>query len=145
MIQMKNIAPLATAFAVLLLMNSCASGAFALSSGASTSYVDDLYATHDRVAIAKAEKAAAEAEAAAARAREEKIQAMIAAAKAEADLADILGGVELDEVNPTTTAAAGTVVNINNIYVDDYQSAYARRLRGFSSPTYILLLGLPLW
>ena len=73
MIQMKNIAPLATAFAVLLLMNSCASGAFALASGASTSYVDDLYATHDRVAIAKAEKAAAEAEAAAARAKEEKI------------------------------------------------------------------------
>ena len=143
--RMRQIMLMGAAVVALSLMGSCASGAFTLaSSSRSASYVDDLYGTHDRVALAKAEKAAAEAEAAAAKAKEEKLQAMIAAAKAEADLADILGDVELDEFPATTTtttsAAGGTVINntYNTIYVDDYETAYARRLKGFSSPTYNL-------
>ncbi|MBR4851000.1 MAG: hypothetical protein IKU97_02960 [Tidjanibacter sp.] len=140
MTRLRNIAAVVALLATLSLMSSCGSGTFALASGTSATYTDDLYATHDRVAIAKAEKALADAEAAAAKAREEKIQAMINAAKAEADLADILGDVELNGVTTTTsTAAAGTVVNNTyNIYVDDYESAYARRLKGFSSATYKL-------
>lgn len=139
MTRMERYLALGTAVVLASLMMSCGAGAFTLAtSGNSAAYIDDLYGIHDRVALAKAEKAIAEAEAAAAAAREEKIQAMISAAKAEADLADILSDVELDEA--TTTVAAGTVINntYNNIYVDDYESAYARRLKGFSSPTYRL-------
>ena len=112
MTRLRNIAAVVALLATLSLMCSCGSGTFALASSASATYTDDLYATHDRVAIAKAEKALAEAEAAAAKAREEKIQAMISAAKAEADLADILGDVELDGVTTATTTAASTEVRV---------------------------------
>lgn len=74
--------------------------------------VDDLYAIHDRVAIANRQKAEAEA-------RQAEWEARLAEAKAAAAEA---------EYNRSTS--------YEGILADDYESAYARRLRGFESPTY---------
>lgn len=84
---------------------------------------DDLYGTHDRVAIAKAEARQAEIEKAEAEARRAKFEALIAQAEAESvenqyyGRSDNGGGYE-------------------SVLADTYESAYARRLRGFESPTY---------
>ena len=144
MMRTRNILVMSTALmAMALTMSSCgASLTLALggNSGAAA-YVDDLYGVHDVAALREAERIAAEKEAAARAEREKRIAAMIAADNAEADIDEILGGLGVE------SAAAGIVmpsgggdVNItyNNIYVDDYASAYARRLQGFSSLTYRL-------
>lgn len=102
-------------------------------------YVDDLYGVHDIAGLREAERIAAEKEAALVAEREKRIAAMIAAANAEADIDEILGDVESEgSYAGTVVPSADGDVNItyNNIYVDDYASAYARRLQGFSSLTY---------
>lgn len=101
-------------------------------------YTDDLYAIHDTEALREAERQLAEREAAAKAEQEKRIAAMIAAANAEADIDDLLSDVEVVESPAGTVISTdGGDVNVyNNIYVDDYKSAYARRLQGFSSLTY---------
>lgn len=79
---------------------------------------DDLYATHDQVAIARKQQAKAEAEKAAAEARRAEWEARIAEAQAAAAENEYYG-------NP-----------YNEVLADTYESAYARRLWGFESPTY---------
>ena len=83
---------------------------------------DDLYALHDKTAIARKQQAVAEARKAEAEARRAEWEAKIAEAQAAAAQN---GYYEGSSSNP-----------YNDILADDYESAYARRLRGFESPTY---------
>ena len=129
------VAPALTSCGAFLQLNTTAS------TGAAA-YIDDLYAVHDRAALAEQERIEKEAEAAIRAENERRIAAMVASSKAAADIDYLLGDVESVDavagvVVPTTTASAG-VSNYNSIYVDDYSSAYARRLQGFSSLTYRL-------
>lgn len=79
---------------------------------------DDLYGSHDQVAIARKQQAKAEAEKAEAEARKAEWEARIAQAQAAAAENEYYG-------NP-----------YDDVLADTYESAYARRLRGFESPTY---------
>lgn len=76
----------------------------------------DLYITNNRIRVAEELTARAEAEKAEAEAR----KAMWEARKAEAEYYATTGG------------------NYTSIVANDYESAYARRLYGFNSPTYRL-------
>ena len=77
---------------------------------------DDLYGTHDRVAIAKAEARQAEIEKAEAEARRAKYEALLAAAAAaEAER----------EYNESLD---GSAYGYGDIVADTYESAYARRV-----------------
>lgn len=83
----------------------------------------DLYRTDNRIAVAERLKAEAEAERLAAEARQAQWEARLAqanAANAEANY----------------YAAVGDEPNFTSLLADDYQSAYARRLYGFTSPSY---------
>ena len=80
---------------------------------------DDLYGIHNKTAIAQREKAQAEAEKAEAEARRAKWEALIAQAQA-------------DDAENRYYGSAGS----GDLVADTYESAYARRLRGFQSPTY---------
>lgn len=81
-------------------------------------YADDLYATHDRTQIARRKQAEAEAARLEAEARKAQWEAMLAEAEAVS--------ARNDYENHT----------YSNVLADTYESAYARRLRGFRSPTY---------
>ena len=108
---------------------SCSTGYY---SSMGTPY-DDLYATHDRVAIATRQKAEAEARKAEAEARK---------AEYEAQLAQLQAMVtEAEQKASTRTEADGVIIvdegaSYNSYIADDYESAYARRLLGFKSSTY---------
>ncbi len=80
-------------------------------------YGDDLYEVHDQKHIAQKELARIEALKAQELARQERINEMIASGEIQI--------VDDSYVNP-----------YDEILADDYESAYARRLAGFSSPTY---------
>lgn len=89
-----------------------------------TSYSDDLYAIHNKIDIANRQKAEAELAKAQQEARQAQYEANLAKLKADA-------------------AAQGATINDNTsfngydaVLADSYESAYARRLYGFSSPTY---------
>ena len=83
---------------------------------ASSGYAnDDLYALHDKTAIARKQQAAAEARKAEAEARRAEWEAKIAEAQA---LAAENGYYDESGSNP-----------YNDILADTYESAYARRLR----------------
>ena len=100
-------------------LSACSSAYFASASYAS----DDLYATHDRRQIALEKQAEAEARKAEAEARKAEWEALIA--EAEAAASENRYYEYKADVNPYDAVLA-----------DDYESAYARRLRGFESPTY---------
>ena len=88
------------------------------------SYADDLYSIHNKIAIAEQQKAEAEL----AKARYEAQQAQYEASLAQIKAAAAEQGVAVAE---------GTAVNgYDAVLADSYESAYARRLYGFSSPTY---------
>lgn len=91
----------------------------------STSFSDDLYEIHNRTAIAERKKAQAELAKAQAEARQAEWEAKLAEAKANA----IQNGTYYSDddayINPYDAVLA-----------DTYESAYARRLYGFQSPTY---------
>ena len=76
----------------------------------------DLYVTDNRIRVAQSLTARAEAEKAEAEAR----KAILEARRAEVEY------------------YASTGENYTSILADDYESAYARRLYGFNSPTYRL-------
>ncbi|MBO7300484.1 MAG: hypothetical protein J6U53_03645 [Tidjanibacter sp.] len=143
MMRMRNIFALcATLVGVALGVSSCGSSlTLALSGNTNaTTYVDDLYATHDREALREAERLAAEKLAKEKAEHEKRIAALVAASNAGADIDEIL---DLSEEGIAATGGVistneGGDINItyNSIYVDDYESAYARRLQGFTSLTY---------
>ncbi len=81
-------------------------------------YADDLYQTHDRTQIARRKEAEAEAARLEAQARKAQWEAMLAEAEASS---------ARDDYERYT---------YSNVLADTYESAYARRLRGFRSPTY---------
>ena len=98
-------------------LTSCSSLFMASSLGS-----NDLYRTDNRVAVANRLKAEAEAKRAEAEARE----ALWAARQAEA---------EAERAEEAYYASLGSN-SYSSIIANDYESAYARRLRGFNSPTY---------
>ncbi|MEG1886240.1 MAG: hypothetical protein RSB23_06965 [Alistipes sp.] len=96
----------------------CTSGYYKSSSAV----YDDLYETHDKVAIAKKQQAQAEAQKAAADARRAEWEARLAEARAS----------EAESSYYNTTSANP----YEEVLADSYESAYARRLRGFESASY---------
>lgn len=103
--------------ALTSLLSGCSSAYYASAGYAG----DDLYAVHDRTQIARRQQAKAEAEKAAAEARKAEWEARIAEAQAAA------AENRYYEYNSNPYQA---------VLADTYESAYARRLRGFESPTY---------
>ena len=134
---MKTIKRILLAGLVAIVATSCTS-AFYTSSG---SAYDDLYAVHDRTAIANRQKAEAEARRAEAEARQAEAQAR--QAELEAQLAEL--GLKQAQSGTRTDSDGVIIVDDNatrstNVYdsylANDYESAYARRLLGFKSATY---------
>ena len=105
-------------FAIALLSIGSAGCSTSFLAADSGSFSDDLYATHDRAAIARQQQAEAEAARAQAEARKAEWEARLAEAEAQ--------------------AAQNSYENYTyqSVLADTYESAYARRLRGFESPTY---------
>ena len=104
--------------------------ALALSSCAAAwqgkTYSDDLYAVHNKIEIANRQKAEAELAKAQYEAQQAQYEATLARIKAEAAKKNIsVVEGDLDVVN-----------GFDAVLADSYDSAYARRLYGFSSPTY---------
>lgn len=119
---MKRILIMAVIAQMLLAMTGCASAFKTASVG------DDLYEIHNKTDIAKRQKAEAELAKAQAEARKAQWEAKIAEAEAAAAANGSSG-----------TVTYGTTTSVNPydaVLADDYESAYARRLYGFSSPTY---------
>lgn len=96
---------------VAMLLGSCTA-----MMNSSTYGSNDLYRTDNRETVARELTAMAEAEKAQAEARKAKYEAMIAEAEYNAMMSE----------DPSFTSVLAT----------DYESAYARRLYGFNSPTY---------
>ena len=90
---------------------------------------DDMYSAHSRTEIANRQKAAAEAARAEAEARQAEWEAKLAQAKALAAESQFNELTEADLVNVGANP-------YDAVLADNYQSAYARRLYGFSSSTY---------
>ena len=101
-------------------MAGCTSAYYASAGYAS----DDLYAVHDKTQIARKKQAEAEAQRAAAEARRAEWEARIAEAEAAAAENNYYE-YQAADANP-----------YESVLADDYESAYARRLRGFESPSY---------
>lgn len=85
----------------------------------------DLYSIHNRTEIAQRQKAEAEAARAEAEARQAVLEAKIAEARAAAAAHDYAVYTDGSNLNPYDLVLA-----------DSYESAYARRLFGFESPSY---------
>ncbi len=115
---MKTLRKLIAITVLAVLATGCTSAFYASSGYAS----DDLYAMHNKVEIARKKQAEAEAQKAAAEARKAEWEARIAEAQASA--------AEDDYYNSRSSNP------YQDVLADDYESAYARRLRGFESPTY---------
>lgn len=111
-------------FIGILLLAAGASGCTSLYQASAGYGSDDLYAVHDRAEIARKQQAEAEAQRAAAEARKAQWEARIAEAEAAAAENRYYEYTSPD-ANP-----------YESILADDYESAYARRLRGFESPSY---------
>ncbi len=111
--------------AFLMALQSCGT-MMATTQASATNYIgDDMYVTHDRVAIRSRIEAEEAARLRAEEQRRAQMEALVAAADADASIDAILGVSSSSSSNP-----------YDAILADDYQSAYERRLRGFSSPTY---------
>ena len=106
-------------FAALTVTLTGCTSAYYASSGAAA---DDLYAVHSRTEIARRQQAEAEARKAEAEARRAEIEALIAEADANAAAASYKNG------------SSGN--SSASVLADNYESAYARRLRGFNSASY---------
>lgn len=117
---MKRLLTLSVSLIVALALTGCA----ALQN---ISYTDDLYAIHDKIAIANKQKAEAELAKAQAEARQAQYEAAYAEIKAKAAQQGI-------------TVKEGTIADVvdsyDSVLADSYESAYARRLYGFSSGSY---------
>lgn len=149
MCAMKNIQKLLLAAAIAVVASGCTSAYFS-----SVSAYDDLYATHDVKAIAERQKAEAEVRKAEAEALKAEAEARAAQLKAENlenqnSIAALTAALNASlQSNNSTVHVKVTddgllitdddiVAAVDNSYVaNTYESAYARRLKGFSSPTY---------
>ena len=114
---MKNLNLLFVAFAAWML-SGCTSAFY----GSSSSMSDDLYALHNRTEIANRKQAEAEARKAEAEARRAELEALIAEAETRS--------------TENTYYNRSTGESYTSVLADDYESAYARRLRGMDSPSY---------
>ena len=90
-------------------------------------YSDDLYSVHNKIAIANRQKAEAELAKAQYEAQQAQYEATLAKIKAEA---------AKNNITVTDNALSAGVNGYSAVLADTYESAYARRLYGFSSPTY---------
>ena len=104
--------------AAALTLHGCTAMFGSLSYGSS-----DLYNTNNRVEVAERLRAEAEAERAEAEARRAQWEARQAEAEAQRAEAEYYASLNAEP-------------NYSNIVANDYNSAYARRLYGFESPTY---------
>ena len=102
----------------LILMSGCATA------WQSASYSDDLYSVHNKIEIANRQKAEAELAKAQYEAQQAQYEATLAKIKAEAAKQGI------------TVNGDSSFNGYDAVLADSYESAYARRLYGFSSPTY---------
>lgn len=116
---MKRNISIFTLLVAAAIATGCSSTFYAQSNAAS----NDLYAIHNRAEIARKQQAEAEARKAEAEARQAEFEALLAERNARY-AEERLGGSVSSEVNYTSVLA------------DNYDSAYARRLRGFESATY---------
>ena len=107
-----------TLFALISTFVSCASA------WKSSIYTDDLYAVHNKISIANRQKAEAELAKAQHEAQQAQYEAALAKVKAEAAKQGF------------TVTEDGSFNGYDAVLADSYESAYARRLYGFSSPTY---------
>ena len=134
----------------VLAMSMAAAGCSAAFYSSAGAY-DDLYATHDTNAIAARQKAEAEArkaeaearraEAAAAQAQwEAEVAKYQAAAAAQNNTAQAAYRTDADGIiivdDPTYVSYESNYNPYQGYVADSYESAYARRLRGFHSATY---------
>lgn len=103
------------AISALLLMSGCSSAFYA-----SVNAADGMYGEHDTKAIAEQQRKKAELQREAAEARRTDWERRLAAAQNQI----------------TTEQQFGS--SYSSVLADSYESAYARRLRGFTSPTYSL-------
>ena len=106
--------------AIALMLHSCTT----MYNSSSYGY-GDLYTTNNRAEVANQLKAKAEIERAEAEARQAQWQAMQAEAAA-------------DRAEAEYYASLNSEPSFSSVLVTDYESAYARRLYGFQSPTYRL-------
>ena len=109
---MMAIAACLSAASAVLLTGCSAAWQSAASSG------DGMYGVHDKVQIANRQRAEAELRKAEAEARRAELEARMA----EAEVAALENGYYTD--------------SYSSVVADTYESAYARRLKGFSSPSY---------
>lgn len=107
-----------TLFALISTLVSCASA------WKNAIYTDDLYAVHNKISIANRQKAEAELAKAQYEAQQAQYEAALAKVKAEAAKQGF------------TVTEDGSFNGYDAVLADSYESAYARRLYGFSSPTY---------
>lgn len=117
---MKRVANILALAALIAGLSGCSSAWYRAESGSNA--WSDLYVVHDRTAIAQEQKAKAEARKAEAEARQAEWEALLAEARAR----------NAEEAYYDADEGFG------GILADDYESAYARRLRGFESETYRL-------
>lgn len=97
---------------------------------------DDLYAMHDRTAIAARQKAEAEARKAEAEARKAEYEAQLAQLQAMVAEAEQKASTRTDSDGVIIVDEGASYNSYNNYVADDYESAYARRLLGFRSANY---------
>ena len=115
---MKGFKSILTVVSALILMSGCSSAFYS-----SVEAGDGMYGVHDKVAIENLQKAKAERQRAEAEARRAEWEARLAEAQAKAAEYGYYYYAE---------------PSYSSVVADTYKSAYARRLRGFSSPTYRL-------
>ena len=113
---MKGLKSVLAVVSALILMSGCSSAFYATVNAG-----DGMYGVHDKIAIANQQREKAELQRAEAEARRAEWEARLAEAQARAAEEEYYNGV-----------------NYSTVVADTYESAYARRLRGFSSPTYRL-------
>ena len=116
---MRKIVAYFSVLASIALLSSCAAA------WQNVSYSDDLYQVHNQTAIAQRQKAEAELAKAQYGAQQAQYEANLARIKSEA----AMQGVSVAEGSSNFNVYDG-------VLADSYESAYARRLYGFSSPTY---------
>lgn len=115
---MRKIVTMALISAQILLLSGCAAA------WKNASYSDDLYSIHNKIAIAERQKAEAELAKAQYEAQQAQYEATLAKIKAEAAKQNI------------TVSTESNINGFDAVLADSYESAYARRLYAFSSPTY---------
>ncbi len=114
---MRRVLIFAVISAQLFILSGCAAA------WQSATYSDDLYSVHNKIAIANRQQAEAELAKAQYDAQRAQYEANIAKANAEA-------------AKYGYTVTEGSVNGFDAVLADNYESAYARRLYAFSSPTY---------